>query len=163
MTSFTIDRIHFTAVSTHKGLKKLFIGNYKKEDLSNSIKLQPDDPYLFGVYDQLKEYFGRVRRDFEIPFDLEGTDFQIKVWNELINIPYGVTISYKQLSERIGDVYAVRAVGKANGCNPIPVLIPCHRVIEANGKLGGYSCGLHFKEKLLKLEGSLSLELFEVA
>lgn len=163
MTSFALEEIQFTAVSSHRGLKKLFIGNYEKQDFKNSIKLQPDDPYMLGVYEQLKEYFRRERRTFEIPLDLDGTDFQIKVWNELIKIPYGVTISYKKLSERIGDAFAVRAVGKANGSNPIPVVIPCHRVIEANGKLGGYSGGLHVKEKLLKLEGSLSLELFEVA
>jgi len=162
MTSFTIEGIHLTALSSQKGLKKLSIGKFEINNLTDSIKLQPDDPYMFGVYYQLNEYFRRDRRTFEIPLDLDGTDFQIKVWNELIKIPYGVTISYKQLSERIGDAFAVRAVGKANGSNPIPVIIPCHRVIEANGKLGGYSGGLHVKEKLLKLEGSLSLELFEV-
>ena len=115
MTSFTIEGIIFTAVSSHRGLKKLFIGKYDKPENNDSIKLQPDDPYMLGVYDQLKEYFGRERRRFEIPLDMVGTDFQIKVWNELIKIPYGVTLSYKQLAERIGDVYAVRAVGKANG------------------------------------------------
>lgn len=163
MTSFIIEGISFTAVTSQRGLKKLFIGKYDKMEVNDAIKLQPDDPYLFGVYDQLKEYFERVRKNFDIPVDLSGTDFQMKVWNELIKIPYGVTISYKQLAERVGDLYAVRAVGKANGSNPIPVIIPCHRVIEANGKLGGYSAGMNIKDRLLKLEGSLSLELFEVA
>ena len=163
MTSFIIEGINFTAVSSHRGLKKLFIGRFDKLETNDAIKLQPDDPYMCGVYDQLKEYFGRVRKKFEIPLDLNGTDFQLKVWNELIKIPYGVTISYKQLAERTGDLLAVRAVGKANGSNPIPVIVPCHRVIEANGKLGGYSAGINIKDRLLKLEGSLSLELFEVA
>ncbi|QQS36334.1 MAG: methylated-DNA--[protein]-cysteine S-methyltransferase [Ignavibacteriales bacterium] len=162
-SSFVIQGIPFTALTSHRGLKKIFIGNYDKLISNDAIKLQQDDPYMLGVYNQVKEYFNRERKEFDIPLDIEGTEFQIKVWDELIKIPYGVTISYKQLAERTGDVYAVRAVGKANGSNPIPVIIPCHRVIEANGKLGGYSAGINIKDRLLKLEGSLSLELFEVA
>jgi len=91
---------------------------------------------------------------------LQGSDFQIKVWNELLNIPFGKAISYKTLSEKLGDKNLTRAVGKANGSNPVPIIVPCHRVINADGSLGGYSAGLHIKEKLLELEGILSLKLF---
>ncbi|RPI61177.1 MAG: methylated-DNA--[protein]-cysteine S-methyltransferase, partial [Ignavibacteriales bacterium] len=98
---------------------------------------------------------------FDVPLDIEGTDFQKRVWNELRNIPYGKTISYKTLSEKLGDVKAIRAVGKANGQNPIAIIIPCHRVIGANGSLVGYAGGLDIKEKLLHLEGALNPELFD--
>lgn len=163
MSSFEIDRVNFTAISSNKGIAQLFIGKTAGIDSIKSIKLHPDDPYMFGIYDQLREYFGRQRKKFDIQLDLKGTEFQIRVWKELLKVPYGVTVSYKQLAERIGDVYAVRAIGKANGSNPVPVVVPCHRVIESTGRLGGYSGGRHIKEKLLKLEGSLSLELFEFA
>ncbi len=155
--------INFTIIASHEGITNIFMNNRKAVDVKNSsfIKLHFDDPYFFGTVEQLKEYFNGERKNFNIPLDLRGTDFQKKVWKELLKIPYGETISYKILSERVHNPGAVRAVGSANGANPIPIIVPCHRVINSNGKLGGYSGGLNIKEKLLELEGSLSLELFE--
>jgi len=104
---------------------------------------------------QFREYFEGNRRTFELPLAPEGTPFQLRVWNALLDIPYGETISYGQLAERIGDRSASRAVGLANGSNPLPIVIPCHRVIGSNGTLTGYGGGLPIKERLLALEGAL--------
>jgi len=102
---------------------------------------------------QLEAYFaGRLKR-FDLPFALQGTDFQKKVWESLVTIPYGETITYGQLAEKVGNPNASRAVGMANSRNPLPVFIPCHRVIGAGGKLTGYTGGLEIKRKLLTLEG----------
>jgi methylated-DNA-[protein]-cysteine S-methyltransferase len=106
---------------------------------------------------QLREYFLGSRREFDLPLAPEGTDFQRTVWRELRKIPYGQTISYGELARRIGNANASRAVGAANGANPIPIVIPCHRVIGANGKLTGFGGGLPIKEKLLALEGRYAL------
>lgn len=156
-----IGGINFQIIATKKGIKQLHFKNKNEKTKHDKIiKLQPDDPYMFGIFTQLEEYFNRKRKVFNIPLDIEGTDFQKKVWNELLNIPYGKTISYKQLSKRLGNPKLLRAVGKANSTNPVAVVIPCHRVINSNGDLGGYAGGLEIKEKLLELEGSLSMELF---
>ena len=104
------------------------------------------------VATQLTEYFEGHRRTFELPLAPEGTPFQMRVWNALREIPYGETISYGELAARIGDRSASRAVGLANGSNPLPIVIPCHRVIGANGKLTGYGGGLPIKQQLLTLE-----------
>jgi methylated-DNA-[protein]-cysteine S-methyltransferase len=101
---------------------------------------------------QLRAYFAGELESFDLPLAPEGTSFQRKVWAELSKIPYGETISYGELARRIGNPQASRAVGLANGSNPIPIIIPCHRVIGANGKLTGYGGGLPIKEKLLALE-----------
>ena len=101
---------------------------------------------------QLEEYFDKKRTTFEIPLQLVGTAFQIKVWKELLNIPYGKTISYKEQAIKIENEKAFRAVANANGQNMISILVPCHRVIANNGNLGGYTGGLEKKEFLLKLE-----------
>jgi len=101
---------------------------------------------------QLRAYFAGELEEFDLPLAPEGTPFQQKVWSELCNIPYGETISYGELARRIGNPNASRAVGLANGSNPIPIIIPCHRVIGSNGKLTGYGGGLPIKEKLLALE-----------
>jgi methylated-DNA-[protein]-cysteine S-methyltransferase len=101
---------------------------------------------------QLCAYFAGEIEAFDLPLAPDGTPFQQKVWNELCKIPYGQTISYGDLARRIGNPNASRAVGLANGSNPIPIVIPCHRVIGSNGKLTGYGGGLPIKEKLLALE-----------
>jgi methylated-DNA-[protein]-cysteine S-methyltransferase len=101
---------------------------------------------------QLDEYFAGKRKVFELPLCPEGTPFQQKVWEALLQIPYGETISYAQLAQSIDNPKACRAVGSANGKNPIAIIIPCHRVINAGGKLGGYSYGLEIKKRLLDLE-----------
>lgn len=101
---------------------------------------------------QLREYFAGQRTGFELPLAPEGTAFQKRVWRKLQDIPYGETISYGELARRAGNPKASRAVGAANGANPIPIVIPCHRVIGANGKLTGFGGGLPIKEALLTLE-----------
>jgi methylated-DNA-[protein]-cysteine S-methyltransferase len=104
------------------------------------------------VVSQLTEYFAGHRQRFELTLAPEGTPFQLRVWRELQDVPYGVTISYGQLAARIGQPRASRAVGLANGSNPLPIVIPCHRVIGADGTLTGYGGGLPIKERLLALE-----------
>jgi methylated-DNA-[protein]-cysteine S-methyltransferase len=109
---------------------------------------------------QLDEYFTGKRRTFSLQLDLIGTDFQKKIWNELMKIPFGKTMSYLELAMQHGDVKAIRAVGTANAKNPIAIIVPCHRVIGAGGELVGYAGGLHRKKWLLELEGSLHPDLF---
>ncbi len=104
------------------------------------------------VIAQLEAYFAGKLKDFDVPLAPEGTPFQQKVWKNLCDIPFGETISYGELARRIDNPNASRAVGLANGSNPIPIIIPCHRVIGSNGKLTGYGGGLPIKEKLLALE-----------
>ena len=101
---------------------------------------------------QLEQYFAGERRTFDLPLALEGTDFQRAVWRELERIPYGTTISYGELARRVGNPRASRAVGAANGRNPLPIVVPCHRVIGGDGRLTGFGGGLPVKEALLALE-----------
>lgn len=103
---------------------------------------------------QLDEYFQGKRTTFSLPFKLTGTPFQLAVWKELQNIPYGQTTSYKEIAQKINKPKAYRAVGTANNKNPLPIIIPCHRVIGSNGKLIGYAGGLKLKNYLLELEKS---------
>lgn len=103
---------------------------------------------------QLDEYFQGKRTVFSLPFKLTGTPFQLAVWKELQNIPYGKTTSYKEIAQKINKPKAYRAVGMANNKNPLPIIIPCHRVIGSNGKLIGYAGGLNLKNYLLELEKS---------
>ncbi len=104
------------------------------------------------TFDQLDDYFKGKRKEFDIKIKLKGTSFQQKVWEELVRIPYGSTLSYKDIATKIGNMKASRAVGKANNKNPIPIIVPCHRVIGKNGKLVGYAMGLEIKQMLLDLE-----------
>lgn len=101
---------------------------------------------------QLKEYYDGLRREFDLPLDLQGTPFQIKVWQELLKIPYGETRTYKQIAEAIGNPNASRAVGSANNRNRIMIVVPCHRVIGSDGKMVGYAGGIEMKEMLLAIE-----------
>jgi methylated-DNA-[protein]-cysteine S-methyltransferase len=110
-----------------------------------------DAPFA-EVVRQLQSYFRGELTEFNLPLAMAGTPFQLRVWSSLCEIPFGATISYGQLACRIGNPRAVRAVGLANGSNPIPIIVPCHRVIGSNGKLTGYGGGLPIKEKLLALE-----------
>ncbi len=105
--------------------------------------------------DQLHAYFRGMRQEFDLPLALRGTAFQRSVWEKLLEIPYGSTASYRDIAQRIGDPKAVRAVGHANGQNPIAIIVPCHRVIGANGKLIGYGGGLWRKQWLLQHEQSM--------
>ena len=113
-----------------------------------------DDLPLFRETErQLGEYFAGRRRHFDLPLCPAGTDFQRRVWRALADIPYGTAISYRELARRVGSPKGYRAVGQANGKNPLPIILPCHRVIGADGALGGYSGGLDRKRFLLDLEG----------
>ena len=114
--------------------------------------IESDTPLLKKASEQINEYFSGKRETFDLPLNPEGTEFMKKVWKQLLNIPYGETKTYKQIATEIGNETAARAVGMANNKNPIPIIIPCHRVIGSNKKLVGYALGLDVKEKLLKLE-----------
>jgi methylated-DNA-[protein]-cysteine S-methyltransferase len=116
--------------------------------------LREDDrqPILVEAERQLKEYFEGKRRGFSIPLDMRGTPFQQSVWEALLAIPFGETRSYGQLAKQLGKPTAMRAVGAANGRNPISIVVPCHRVIGSSGKLTGFAGGLEAKEHLLKIE-----------
>ncbi|GAB6283349.1 MAG: methylated-DNA--[protein]-cysteine S-methyltransferase [Ignavibacterium sp.] len=156
-----ISGFYITILATQKGIYRLLLNqSIEKDNFFNIIKLQEDDPFLFNLSEQLKEYFSNKRKKFELPLDLKGTEFQMKVWSKLKEIPYGKVVSYKDIAISLGNKKLVRAVGRANSKNPLPIIIPCHRVINSNGKLGGYSGGLEIKIKLLEIEGSLPLELF---
>ncbi len=117
-----------------------------------------DNTVLRKAHEQLDEYFAGKRHAFDLPLSPAGTEFQLKVWTTLASIPYGETISYAQLATRIGKPSAMRAVGAANGRNPLPIVLPCHRVIGADGALTGFGGGLPTKQFLLKLEGALPEE-----
>jgi O-6-methylguanine DNA methyltransferase len=104
---------------------------------------------------ELQEYFDGKRREFTIPLDLRGTEFQKKCWRALLKIPYGKTRSYAQIAKAVNCPQGFRAVGMANHDNPIPIIVPCHRVLNSDGKLGGYGGGLDVKRKLLEMEGAL--------
>ena len=110
-------------------------------------------PLLREAARQLTSYFERRLKEFDVPLEMNGTPFQRKVWDTLLEIPYGEVISYAQLADKVGSPRGFRAVGAANGKNPIPIIVPCHRVINTGGGLGGYSCGLPYKRRLLELEG----------
>ena len=109
-------------------------------------------PLLDRLESQLGEYFAGIRRDFDLPLDIPGSAFQERVWDELRHIPYGETVSYRELAERVGAAAAYRAVGRANGSNRLAIVVPCHRVIATGGGLGGYGGGLPAKRRLLDLE-----------
>lgn len=113
-----------------------------------------DDGLFARTLEQLRAYFARELQSFELPLRLEGTEFQQRVWNALLEIPYGETRSYRDIAVRIGATAAVRAVGLANGRNPIGIVVPCHRVIGKNGALTGYGGGLQRKQWLLQHEAA---------
>ena len=102
----------------------------------------------------LREFLAGDRRDFDVPLDLRGTEFQLRCWNQLLKIPFGEVITYAQLAQRVGSPNGFRAVGHANGQNPIAIVVPCHRVVRTGGGLGGYGGGLQNKQLLLDLESS---------
>ena len=108
---------------------------------------------LVAAMAQLEEYFAGQRRRFDLPLELDGTDFQRRVWLGLSQIPYGETVSYAEMATMVGRPHAYRAVGQANGANPVPIVLPCHRVVASGGGLGGYGGGLPMKRQLLALEG----------
>jgi methylated-DNA-[protein]-cysteine S-methyltransferase len=137
-------------ISDGSGLRRIDFANGKSH---SAQQLHNENfPALTETIRQLSDYFASELEEFDIPLAPEGTQFQKNVWRHLCEIPYGETISYGELARRIGNPKASRAVGLANGANPIPIIIPCHRVIGSDGKLTGYGGGLPVKEKLLALE-----------
>ena len=125
----------------------LVFSDYKKED-----EIEKETELIKKAYTQLEEYLSGKRTEFDIEIEMIGTEFQKKVWKELLNIPYGETRSYKDIAIAIGNGKACRAVGNANNKNPIAIIVPCHRVVGSNGSMTGYAGGLDIKEKLLKIE-----------
>ena len=126
--------------------------------IQNNLKasyVEYEDDIIKKTKKQLSQYFNMQRKEFDIPLLLVGSDFQKSVWNALLEIPYGTTTSYLELSKSIGNEKAVRAVANANGANAIGIIIPCHRIIGSNGQLTGYAGGLDKKKKLLDLENNL--------
>ncbi len=124
-----------------------------KIELNNELNIEANETELLReTIKQLEEFFEGKRNCFDLPLEPKGTEFQKKVWDALQKIPFGETRSYGEIAKTIGNEKASRAVGMANNKNPIPIIIPCHRVIGANGKLVGYAGGLDIKEKLLKIE-----------
>lgn len=120
------------------------------------VSVEGSSPVLHKAIAQLREYFAGRRREFDLPLDFRGTAFQQQVWRALLTIPFGQTRSYGQMAAQIGRPQASRAVGAANGRNPIPIIVPCHRVIGASGSLTGFGGGLDIKVRLLALEGVTS-------
>ena len=156
-----IDGIKIDVISSNNGIREILITKDQEANSLNTIvQISSNDTRVSDVFRQLKEYFNRQRKEFDLQLEIVGTDFQKNVWNELKKIPYGETISYGELAIRMGDKNRMRAVAAANGANPIPIIIPCHRVIGADGSLTGYGGGLDVKQKLLELEGSWTLDLF---
>jgi len=119
---------------------------------STSFKHEISDPRSYKAGIQLLEYFEGRRTIFDIPFYVRGTEFQIRAWKSIDEIPYGQTLTYSQVAEKIQSPRAYRAVGSSCGANPLPIIIPCHRVLASNGGLGGYSGGLEIKKALLEHE-----------
>ena len=144
--------------ATKEGLTHLLFADENGRPLRATSRPQSDtSPEAAGILDaaqvQLAEYFAGRRQDFDLPLAPHGTDFQRAVWRGLRDIPFGETVSYRDLARRIGRLRAVRAVGAANGANPISIIMPCHRVIGQDRRLVGYGGGLAVKKLLLELEG----------
>lgn len=155
-TFFWYETMKFAFYKSAFGLMKIgyegdsicFLKLEEKEDGEN---LQ--NCLTYKAFAQMEEYFRKERKAFDLPFKLKGTSFQIKVWQELLKIPYGETVSYGEIAERLGNPKGARAVGMAVHNNPLWIIVPCHRVIGKNGKLTGYAGGLLMKRKLLQIEG----------
>ncbi|OAI43269.1 cysteine methyltransferase [Verrucomicrobia bacterium SCGC AG-212-E04] len=142
---------------TARGLSGIFMTRQRHFE-GKQKEWKRDDARWSGVAKQLREYFEGKRRDFDIPLDVEGTDFQMKVWDALTKIPFGRTASYADVARKIGKPKAMRAVGMANGRNPVSIVVPCHRVIGADGSLTGYGGGLDRKKILLDLESRVGAQ-----
>ena len=139
-----------TLVASDAGLRKVLWDD--RVDEAGDAMFDDGHPVLEAATAQLREYFAGDRKHFDLPLDLIGTDFQKDAWLALASVPYGETTSYGEQAERIGRKGAFRAVGAANGKNPVPIVLPCHRIIGANGALTGFAGGLGIKQQLLALE-----------
>jgi methylated-DNA-[protein]-cysteine S-methyltransferase len=145
-----------TLEADDEGLARIEFG---VEDRQSCLSGQARSPVLHDAIRQLAEFFDGQRTTFDVKLALRGTPFQLGVWRELLRIPYGETRSYAQIAKAIGRPAAIRAVGAANGANPIPIIVPCHRVIGSNGSLTGFGGGIDVKRWLLDFEANLRLQM----
>ena len=150
-----VDDLRIRLVASKLGLRALELHSFASLDGERN----DHNRWMNLAAEELRAYFAGGLRTFSVPLDMEGTEFQLRVWNHLTKIPYGETRSYSQVAEAIGRTKAVRAVGAANGSNPVAIIVPCHRVIGSNGKLTGYGGGLPMKKRLLELEGAWTMAL----
>lgn len=145
-----------TIITSKKGLHAILWEKDRENthyvNLLHTLRQDSHETTIKKTKHQLKEYFSGKRKIFDLPLVFNGTDFQNQAWQQLLKIPYGKTISYGEQAKKLGDKNKARAVGLANGLNPISIIVPCHRVIGSNGKLTGFGGGLDIKEKLLNLE-----------
>ena len=132
---------------------RLCFCSWLRESVPTAIENDVDGQLLNETCRQLQEYFAHERKEFQLPLSLHGTMFQQIAWRAMLTIPYGQTISYAEEARRAGRPTALRAIGNANGRNPLAIIVPCHRVIASNGTIGGYSSGLDRKRFLMRLEG----------
>lgn len=157
-----VDSIHFIFLSSERGLRLIRFGiGDNRPDLNRLLERYGENAVLSdqaheSVIHQVREYFEGKLCTFSVDLDLQGTPFQRMVWRAVSAIPYGKTLSYGDIAREIGKGNAARALGRAVGANPVPLVIPCHRVIGKDGKLGGFSSGLDLKRKLLELEKAYS-------
>ncbi len=145
-------------IASARGVRRVIFGDHGEWEWVRARAADPgmerrEDGLAAQALAQILEYLRGTRRTFTVPLDPEGTPFQQRVWAETARIPYGEVITYRELARRIGQPGAARAVGQALRANPLPILIPCHRVIAADGRPGGYTGGFHLKRWLLRLEG----------
>lgn len=143
---FIFKDIQLSLYASSKGLTKLD---------TRALDSENPNEYLSSLCEELKKYLEGKAYHFDFPLDIQGTQFQLKVWNELKKIPSGQTRSYKDIALKVGGSNYSRAVGMANNKNPLPIVIPCHRVVGSNGDLVGYALGLKLKQNLLKIEGAI--------
>ncbi len=151
LSSMTVDTPigKLTLLASENALLKVWLPNSQRSDMNHH---RERSGILISAISQLEEYFAGKRKQFCLPLGLHGTPFQREVWNSLIKIPYGTTVSYGTIARHMGHPKASRAIGQANARNPIPIIVPCHRVVASRG-LGGYAGGLSTKVVLLELEG----------
>lgn len=141
----------YTLVASDHGLREINFPDWRGKTAIDQAE-QSTNGIINDAKDQLAAYFAGTLRQFDLPRDASGTEFQKAVWDLLVQIPYGTTQSYGEIAEQLGRPTASRAVGAANGSNPLPIVVPCHRVVGANGTLTGYAGGLDLKESLLGFE-----------
>lgn len=141
-----------TIITSSQGLHAILWDNLSCETTISSLKKCENEKTALATKKQLEEYFQKKRQQFDLPLVINSTSFQMQAWQQLLKIPYGTTFSYAEQAEKMGDRKKARAVGMANGRNPISIVIPCHRVIGSNGKLVGFGGGMENKTYLLELE-----------
>ena len=152
------DGLCLHVVATDSGIRRI---DFDPHPESGDCRRDDAHPLVAEARRQLVDYFQRKRRDFDLPLEPDGTEFQLRVWNALRAIPYGETRSYAAIARQIGAPRSVRAVGAANGRNPLPIVVPCHRVIGSNGRLVGFGGGLRVKRLLLDIEAAAPQAMLE--